>query len=415
MAGSADTDEIPYRTLLTDPSLVAVFFISGVAALGTNAVPVTLPGVGNAFALTETQIGLVMSVFSRAVLGALPVVSILADIYGRRPVVIPSLLLLGLSGLATLAVSSYLPLLALRAIQGITFAGTLPLTTTLTGDLYTGAAGSTAQGMRSGLNGLASAVAPVVAGVLTAVAWQYPFVLFALAVPVAGVVYRYYPETVEVQSNETTGRIRSEIGEYWRSVWNAADSKLGVLIAGGFTLFFLKGGFRTFLPVFVVSELGLTATAAGTILGVYGGTRVLVSPLSGTVMARLGRKRTMVVTTCIAAIGMAAIPFALSLWTVGVATVGYAVGEALLNPVVNDAVAAFAADDQRAGIMSGLQVLKNVGLTAAPVVMGTVIGLAGFKSAFLVAAAIGVGYALAIAAYFLLLARGPEATTDESR
>ncbi len=415
MAGSADTDEIPYRTLLTDPSLVAVFFISGVAALGTNAVPVALPGVGNAFALTETQIGLVMSVFSLAVLGALPVVSILADIYGRRPVVIPSLLLLGLSGLATLAVSSYLPLLALRAIQGITFAGTLPLTTTLTGDLYTGAAGSTAQGMRSGLNGLASAVAPVVAGVLTAVAWQYPFVLFALAVPVAGVVYRYYPETVEVQSDETTGRIRSEIGEYWRSVWNAADSKLGVLIAGGFTLFFLKGGFRTFLPVFVVSELGLTATAAGTILGVYGGTRVLVSPLSGTVMARLGRKRTMVVTTCIAAIGMAAIPFALSLWTVGVATVGYAVGEALLNPVVNDAVAAFAADDQRAGIMSGLQVLKNVGLTAAPVVMGTVIGLAGFKSAFLVAAAIGIGYALAIAAYFLLLARGPEATTDKSR
>lgn len=415
MAGSADTDEIPYRTLLTDPSLVAVFFISGVAALGTNAVPVALPGVGNAFALTETQIGLVMSVFSLAVLGALPVVSILADIYGRRPVVIPSLLLLGLSGLATLAVTNYLPLLALRAIQGITFAGTLPLTTTLTGDLYTGTAGSTAQGIRSGLNGLASAIAPVVAGVLTAVAWQYPFVLFALAIPVAGVVYRYYPEPVDVRSADTTQQIRSELDDYWRSIWHAADSKLGVLIMGGFTLFFLKGGFRTFLPVFVVSELGLTATAAGTILGVYGGTRVLVSPLSGSVMARLGRKRTMVVTTCIAAIGMAAIPFALSLWTVGVATVGYAVGEALLNPVVNDAVAAFAADDQRAGIMSGLQVLKNVGLTIAPVVMGTVIGLAGFKSAFLVAAAIGIGYALAIAAYFLWLARGPEAATDESR
>lgn len=403
MAESAETDDPAYRTLLTDPSLIAVFFISSVAALGTNAIPVALPGVGDAFLLTETQIGLVMSVFTLAVLVALPVVSILADIYGRRAVVIPSLLLLGLSGLATLGVTSYLPLLGLRAIQGLTFAGTLPLTTTLTGDLYTGTAGSTAQGIRSGLNGLASAIAPIIAGVLVVIAWQYPFVLFALAIPVAGLVYRYYPETIDVDRDDHTESISAELTAYWRSIWQAADRKLGVLIAGGFTLFFLKGGFRTFLPVFVVSELGLTATAAGTMLGVYGGTRVLISPLSGLVMARLGRKRTMVVTTCVAAFGMAAIPFALNLWTLGVATVGYAIGEALLNPVVNDAVAAFAADDQRAGIMSGLQILKNVGLTIAPVLMGTIIGLAGFKSAFLVAAAIGIGYALLIAVRFMSL------------
>ncbi len=413
MADSADTDEVSYRTLLTDPPLVSVFFISSVAALGTNAIPVALPGVGTAFALTETQIGLVMSVFSLAVLSALPVVSILADIYGRRAVVLPSLLLLGISGLATLAVTNYHPLLALRAIQGITFAGTLPLTTTLAGDLYTGTAGSTAQGIRSGLNGLASAIAPVVAGVLTAIAWQYPFVLFALAIPVAGVVYRYYPEPVDVRAGDATQSVRSELGEYWRSIWQAADSKLGVLIAGGFTLFFLKGGFRTFLPVFVVSELGLTATAAGTILGVYGGTRVLISPLSGSVMARLGRKRTMVVTTCVAAVGMGAIPFALDLWALGVATVGYAVGEALLNPVVNDAVAAFADDDQRAGIMSGLQVLKNVALTIAPVVMGTIIGFAGFSVAFLVAAAVGFGYALLLMVRFLSFASTPLGRSDD--
>lgn len=404
MTESADGENTTYRTLLTDPSLIAVFFISSVAAFGTNAIPVALPGVGTAFQLTEIQIGLVMSVFSLAVLAGLPVISILADIYGRRAVVIPSLLLLGLSGLATLAVTSYLPLLVLRAIQGLSFAGTLPLTTTLTGDLYTGTTGSTAQGVRSGLNGLASAVAPIVAGVLTVIAWQYPFVLFALAIPVAGVVYRYFPEPIDVsERDDATQSVRSELEEYWWGIWQAADRKLGVLIAGGFTLFFLKGGFRTFLPVFVVSELGLTATAAGTMLGVYGGTRVLVSPLSGMVMARLGRKHTMVVTTCIAAFGMGAIPFAVNLWTLGIATVGYAVGEALLNPVVNDAVAAFAADGQRAGIMSGLQIFKNVALTIAPVLMGVIIGLAGFTSAFLVAALIGVGYAIAIAVRFMSL------------
>lgn len=404
MTESADLDDPSYRTLLTDPALVTVFFISSVAALGTNAIPVALPGVGEAFGLSEARIGLVMSVFSLSVLLALPVISVLADTYGRRAVVIPSLLLLGLSGMATLAVTNYLPLLALRAVQGLTFAGTLPLTTTLTGDLYTGTAGSTAQGIRSGLNGLASAVAPVIAGVLIVIAWQYPFVLFALAIPVAGLVYRYYPEPIDVDREENGQSIRAELAAYWLEIWRAADRKLGVLIAGGFTLFFLKAGFRTFLPVFVVSELGLTATAAGTMLGVYGGTRVLVSPLSGMVMARLGRKGTMVLTTCIAAVGIGAIPFAVDLWTLGLATVGYAIGEALLNPVVNDAVAAFAADDQRAGIMSGLQVLKNVALTGAPVILGSIIGVAGYKSAFLVAAALGIGYAIVISGHFMSLA-----------
>jgi MFS family permease len=215
------------------------------------------------------------------------------------------------------------------------------------------------------------------------------------------------------ESAAASGSVRSELRAYWRSIRQAANVKLGVLVAGGFTLFFLKAGFRTFLPVLVVNELGLTATAAGTMLGVYGGTRVLVSPLSGAVMARLGRKRTMVVTTCIAAVGMAAIPFALDLWTLGVATVGYAVGEALLNPVVNDAVAAFAADDQRAGIMSSLQILKNVALTIAPVILGAIIGIAGFTSAFLVAAGIGFGYALGIAVYFLSLSRATDAGADD--
>jgi MFS family permease len=404
MADAAEDEEIAYRTLLTDSSLLAVFLISSVAALGTNAVPVALPGVGDAFALTETQIGLVMSIFSLSVLGALPAVSILADVYGRRAVVVPSLTLLGVSGLATLGVTDYLPLLALRAVQGIAFSGTLPLTTTLTGDLYTGAAGSTAQGIRSGLNGLASALAPLLAGVLTAIAWQYPFALFALALPVAGVVYLYYPEPVDVGGDDGAApSVRAEFREYAHGILAAADRKLAVLIAGGFTLFFLKAGFRTFLPVFVVSELGLTATAAGTMLGVYGGTRVLVSPLSGAVMSRLGRKRTMVVTTCIAAVGIGAIPFALDRWTLAFATIGYAVGEALLNPVINDAVAAFASDDQRAGIMSGLQILKNIALTLAPVIIGAIIGLAGFTSAFLAAAAVGVGYALVISVYFLSL------------
>ena len=399
MANNGATDGVSYRRLLTDPALVSVFLISGVSALGNHAVPVALPVIGETFALTEAEIGVVMSAFTVAVLVALPVVSVLADVYGRRPVVIPSLLLFGATGLATLAADSYPALLVLRALQGAAFTGTLPLTTTLTGDLYTGAEGSSAQGFRSGLNGLASAIAPVVAGFLAVLAWQYPFVLFGLSIPVAGLVYRYYPEPIERREGSPEDLL-SDVAAYWATLRRAVDRRLGVFMAGGFVLFFLKGGYATFLPVFVVSGLGAPVTVAGTILGVYGGTRVVVSPMSGSVMARAGRRNTILLGTGFGTLGMIAIPFSPTVVVLGAASAVYALGESLLNPVLNDGVAAAAEADQRAGVMAGLQILKNVALTVAPVGMGAIIGAAGFTSAFVLAGTLGVGYfALVVVGY----------------
>lgn len=398
MTDTSTGDSVSYRRLLTDLSLVSVFAISGVSALGNNAVPVALPGVGDTFGLTGTEIGFVMSAFTLAVLVTIPVISILADIYGRRSVVIPSLLLLGVSGIAALWVTSYPLLLALRFVQGIGFAGTLPLTTTLTGDLYTGAAGSAAQGIRSGVNGLASAVGPVVAGFLAAFGWQYAFAVFALAIPAAGMVYWFYPEPVDLDDREES--LGEELRSYARDIRAAVDGTLALLYGGGLTLFFLKAGFVTFVPVFVVDGLGAAVTNAGTMLGVYGGTRVIVSPLAGSIVVRLGRKVTVLLGTGVAAAGMAAIPFTPTLWLLGVAVGVFAIGESILNPVVNDAVAAFAAADQRAGIMSGLQISKNVGLTVAPALMGAIIAVSGFTSAFLAATALCVGFGLVFAVSF---------------
>ncbi|MFB6096144.1 MAG: MFS transporter [Haloferacaceae archaeon] len=389
---------VSYAQLLTDLSLLSVFAISATAALGMNAVPVGLPGVGETFGLSETEIGLVMSAFTLAVMGTMPVISVLADVYGRRPVVIPSLLLLGASGLAALAVTSYPLLLGLRFVQGVGFAGTLPLTTTLTGDLYTGAEGSAAQGIRSGFNGLASALAPVVAGFLAAFAWQYAFAVFALGLPVAVMVYWFYPEPVAEAGTER--RLVSELRSYWGNIRAAVDRTLVLLYGGGLTLFFLKAGLLTFVPVFVVDGLGGAVTSAGTVLGVYGGTRVVVSPLAGVIVGRLGRKAAVLLGTAVAAVGTAAVPFASTLPLLAVAVGTFAVGESVLNPVVNDAVAAVAADDQRAGIMSGLQICKNVGLTVAPALMGAIIAASGFTGAFLTATAVCVAFGAVFAVGF---------------
>lgn len=395
MVGQSNGNGVSYRTLLSDPALVIVFLISGSTVFGSTAVPVALPVIGATFALSETEIGLIMTAFYATGIIGIPLGSIAADVIGRRAVVIPSLIMFGVAGLATLAVNSYPALLALRVIQGIALIGTIPLTATLTADLYTGAEGASAQGIRSGINGIVAAISPVIAGGLAALAWQYPFALFGLTLPVAAIVYGYFPETT--QSGHTgRNRLGRDLREYFAEILAVVERRLGVYLIGGGMLFFLKGGVKTFLPVLAVTELETSVMTAGILLGVYAATRVVVSPFAGSVQVRLDRKLTLILGTTLAAIGIGMMPFVPTLSGLFGATVIFGMGESVLNPVLNDAVASLAATDHRAGVMSGLQVLKQLSLTISPALFGAVIGFANYGSAFLLAGALAVGYVVLV-------------------
>lgn len=390
----------PYRTLLTDPALLSVLFVAFASGTAMYAVPPALPSIESAFGLTEARLGLVMSVFSLSVLVLLPITGVLADIYGRRKVVIPSLLVFGASGMTTLFVTSFDQLLAIRAIQGAAFAGTIPLTQTLVGDLYTGVEGTAAQGIRSSLIGVASTLSPLIAGALAALLWTYPFAVFGLAFPAAVVVYLYYPETIP-ENDTTARRLRVELRLYWRDVTSEAiDRTLGLLLLGGFVLFFVKQGVLTFVPVFMVQSIGSNLVTVGIVLSVYGFIRMVCSPFAGEIMSLLGRKRAMLGSVLAVIVGGAGIPLATSVYLVGLAVSVYSLGEAFLNPVLTDSVAAFTNDSHRGGVMSALGMHKETGLMISPVVLGVVIAAGSFTAAFAIAAAVALSYGIAIVLFF---------------
>lgn len=386
-----------YLGLLGDRALITVFLVSFSGAAGANAVPVALPEVATAFALSDAQLGLVMTAFFLPTILLIPLIGILADTFGRRPILLPSLIVFSVAGAATTLVDSYPVLLALRVLQGTAFAGTLPFTPTLIGDLYTGAQGSTAQGLRSSVNGIANTVTPVVAGFLAALSWSYPFLLMVSTLPVAVVVYRYYPEPV-TDPGTGSGSVIDEIGSYASAIRaETADLVFPVLAGGGFALFFVKLGVVTFVPVYVVRVLGEDVTTAGFILGAYGVTRIVIAPGAGPVTARFGRQLPIVGGFILIAVGAAAIPFTPSAAVLVGAIVVYGAGEAILNPVLTDAVAAYASDERRAGIMSGLQTLKHLAITLSPAILGLVLTASDFLTTFLVAAAFPGVYAIVVA------------------
>ncbi|MFB6097071.1 MAG: MFS transporter [Haloferacaceae archaeon] len=384
--------------LLTDPRLDAVVLLSAVGVFGNQAVPAILPSIGAGLGLPDARIGLVMTAFYLPTMVFVPITAIVSDIYGRRPVVLTSLLAFGLAGVAVLGAGSLEALLALRAIQGAALAGLTPLAVALLGDFFDGTTGTAAQGIRSSAHGIVIILAPAIAGVLAGLNWRYPFLLYGAAFPAFVLVYVYLPEGVRDRRN---GDVGARLREYAGSIVEALrDRNMAVLIAGGFTLFFVRYGMLTTVPLLATRRLGASAAETGLALSALGVVRIVVAPLSGRFVARVSRRPAAAATTGVLAASLAALAVVPTLPAMVAAVALFGVGMALLNPLLNDTVTAIAPASERAGVVSSLHLFKNLATTVAPTAFTVALAATGFAVVFAAGAAVALVYVAVVVAFF---------------
>ncbi|MFB6097070.1 MAG: MFS transporter [Haloferacaceae archaeon] len=386
------TTDAPARALLTDERLVSILMLSGVGVVGPQAVPPALPAIQSTLAVPDAQIGLVMTALFLPAMVLTPVTGAICDIYGRRPVSLASLALFGAAGVAIFAAPTFEVVLALRVIQGISFAALTPLSVAFIGDFFAGTAGTTAQGIRVSTNGLVIIVAPAIAGALADVAWNYPFLLYGAAFPALVYVYYNFPEATAFD-DDAERSVTGEFGAYVRGMLSALnDRNLLLLILGGFTLFLVKFGMMTIVPLLATRAVGLRPATVGLLFSLIGLVRVVVSPQAGRVAGWLPRKTGFVVTMGIVAASMALFAVATSLAGLVAAVVVYALGMSVFNPTLNDTVTATAPPDNRAGVVSALQASKNSANTVGPAAASLLFAATDFRTVFLAGGVVAVGY-----------------------
>lgn len=386
------TTDASARALLTDHRLVSILMLSGVGVIGPQAVPPALPAIQSTLSVPDAQIGLVMTALFLPAMVLTPVTGAICDIYGRRPVSLASLALFGAAGMAIFAAPSFEVLLALRVVQGISFAALTPLSVAFIGDFFAGTAGTTAQGIRVSTNGIVIIAVPAIAGVLADVAWNYPFLLYAGAFPALVYVYYNFPEATAFDTG-TDRSVRGEFRTYVRGMATALnDRNLLLLILGGFTLFLVKFGMMTIVPLLATRTVGLRPATVGLLFSLIGLVRVLVSPQAGRVAGWLPRKTGFVLTMSVVAGGMGLFALASTLVGLVTAVIVYAVGMSLFNPTLNDTVTATAPPDNRAGVVSALQAAKNFANTVGPAGASVLLAATDFRTVFVAATAIALVY-----------------------
>ena len=161
-------------------SLGLVYASSVLVIMGVNLIQPVLPAMIAPFGITDAEVGLVIAVYTAPAIVLAPLLGVVADRYGRRPLLVGGLILFGVAGTAVAFAPNFGWVLALRAVQGIGFSAVIPLTIVLIGDLLEdrrevvrpgaqglhrpgGRAGAAASGRRAGPGGMALAV-PVLCG-----------------------------------------------------------------------------------------------------------------------------------------------------------------------------------------------------------------------------------------------------------
>ena len=385
-APDGTTGTVPWRS----PALLAILAATFVTPMDVPLVGPALPAIGAAFGVSASRAGLFVTGYALPGILLAPVVGAVADRVGRRPVLVGCLVCFGLAGTAIAFTGTFVVALGLRVLQGVAAGSILSaLAMTVVGDRYTDRRHDAVMGVTAATLAVATAVYPLVGGHLAARAWNAPFLVYALAIPVAGLVWVGLDDRGVGPDDDVTdpGTHDSDRG-YLRDALHVVPLDRAAALYGVMFVSFglLFGGLYTALPFYLADAFGFSTTTVGLVTSGV----LLVTAVVSTGTGRLSARAS---TTALLSLGFAL--FATGFLGVALAdgpplVVGslllFGVGSGLVTPTLFAGLSALAPDHVRAGVMSLQTTTIGAGQAAGPALFTLFGGLVGYQSTFLGAA-----------------------------
>jgi ACDE family multidrug resistance protein len=166
--------------------LISIASIPLIMTLGNSMLIPILPAIRDKLGITSLQVSLLITVYSAVAIILIPIAGFLSDRYGRKVVIVPSLIFAGIGGLiAGLAAwwmdQSYWLILVGRLLQGVGAAGAAPIVLPLVGDIFKRESDvSLGLGVIETSNTFGKVLSPILGSALAMIVWFLPF----LAIPV---------------------------------------------------------------------------------------------------------------------------------------------------------------------------------------------------------------------------------------
>ena len=319
-----------------DKNLLIIFSITLMGILGVSSVTPAFPKLAQELNVPPQDIGLLVTVFTFPSILLTPIIGVLADRLGRKKILVPSLMLFGIAGVACAFVRDFNLLLILRFIEGMSAASLNSLNVTLIGDLYSGKERTAAIGYNASVSSVGTATYPTIGGAIAVMGWNYPFMLPIFAIPI-GLLVLFSLKNPEPKSKQN-------FIEYLRNAWGSVRNKqfFGIFFSTVVTFMLLYGAFITYLPIVMKNSFDASAFSIGIILSSMSATITVTSLQFGRLSRKFSSRSLIRASFVIFAIAIAIIPLIHSFWLLLISTMIFGVGLGIGFPSIQTLLAEMA-------------------------------------------------------------------------
>ena len=380
------------KKIYTDRNLQIIIAIALMAILGSSSIGPVLPTIADALSIPHEQIGLVITAFVLPVAIGTPISGVLADRFGRKQILIPSLFLFAIAGVACVFASNFHTLLELRFLEGIGAAPLESLALTLISDLYRGKMLTAAMGLNASVIGISLAVYPLISGGLTTLGWQYAFLLPLLAIPIALLVIFVLkipelPKQQDFNLKIYTANIMHSINNY---------RVLGLLCAVIALFILLFGTYFTYIPIIANDSLGASAITIGILQASMALSLAFVSSQIALFPQYLSEITLIKVSFIVYTLALIITPTLDNVWLLLIPSVLFGTAHGMCFPSTQALLGKLAPEGYRAGFMAVNVTVLSLGQGLGPLLAGGAFLLWGINGVF-------VGGAIfAISTFFFL-------------
>jgi MFS family permease len=378
------------KPLYLNTNLRLIFGVTLMAVLGVSSITPAFPVIIEKLDITPQSIGMLITVFTLPGIVMTPLLGVLADRFGRKRILVPSMMLFGIAGVVCALARDYNLLLFFRFLQGIGAASLGSLNVTLIGDLFSGNDRTAAMGYNASVLSVGTASYPAIGGILASVGWYYPFVLPIIAVPL-GFLVLFSLKNPEPENQQN-------FKDYMKAAWTSIKKRqvILLLIVSTITFIILYGSFLTYFPILAGGSFKANPVTIGLLMSAMSLITAASSSQLGRITKILSKKTLIKVTYLFYGLGLVIFTMIPKIGLLLIPIVIFGIGHGLNFPSIQTLLAGMAPLEYRGAFMSINGMVLRLGQTLGPVFMGLIFTVWGIKGTFLA----GAGFS---AAAFLLL------------